>query len=324
MNNPPQSYYRIGSRIKSKRLLKGRTWPNTFMFWLLLLVLMFRFAPSMAENAIDYGAGKANSLASTPGTKLGGLDDYDYLALRNHNGPSGVPLGGIGVGCFDYAPDGRFTRICINNWHAADQSPVIEEVPGTFLAVWRDGQAKLLQRGADFAGMTAVKQTIYRGLFPTAACQIDEDVLVRAWSGLVPHDVKDSSLPLAWIEVELQNTRATTQTFAVAFSWQDVIGRGILDVTNLDLLRASPTVWGKEEAFDKAGKGGKPGWVSLERVPTQAGLFKIGRLTGVRQFSAPLQPVLKTYQNYNNEVVLLAEKSNGAEISVLPAYRVKQ
>ncbi len=322
MNNPPQPRCLITSQLTPKKLLKGRMWRKTFLVWLLVTQPMFRFAAAIAENAIDYGAAKVNSMAATPGTKLGGADSFDYLALKNHHGPSGVPLGGIGVGCFDYAPDGRFTRICINNWHAADQSPVIEQAPGTFLAVWRDGQAGLLQRGADFAGMTAAKETIYQGLFPTANCQVDADTVVRAWSGLVPHDVKDSSLPLAWIEVELKNPTNTKQPVAVAFSWQDVIGRDIVEVTNLDLLRASPTVWGKEEAFNKAWKQGITGWGVLNRVPTQAEPFKVGNLAGIRQFSAPLQPVLKTYQNYNNEIVLLAEKSSGAEISVLPAYRV--
>ena len=299
-------------------------WAKAFVVWLVLFCLVFWCAPSMAEKPIDYGAAKVNSMATTPGTLLGGKDDFDYLALKNHHGPSGVPLGGIGVGCFDYAPDGRFTRICINNWHASDQSPVIEEVPGTFLAVWRDDRAKLLQRGADFAGMTAAKQAVYRGLFPTAACQIDDEALVRVWSGLVPHDLKNSSLPLVWIEVELKNSRTTPEPVAVAMSWQDVIGRNIVDVTNLDLLRASPTVWGKEQAFAKAGEQGIPGWGLLARVPTQAGPFETGQFTGIRQFSAPLQPVLKTYQNYNNEIVLLAEKSQDDEVSVLPAYRVDE
>ncbi len=288
-----------------------------------LLFSVVAAAPAVAgDKTIDYGAAKVNSLAPTPGTKMGGADTFNYLALTNHCGPSGVPLGGIGVGCFDYVPDGRFTRICINNWHAADQSPVIEEAPGTFLAVWRDGRAKLLQRGADFAGMAAAKQTVYRGLFPTAECRMDDYTVVRAWSGLVPHELKDSSLPLAWVEVELNNPGTTPQPVAVAFSWQDIIGRGLLDVTNLDLLRASPTVWGKEEAFDKAQKAGQPTWVPLPRVTTQAESFKVGSLAGVRQFSAPLQPVLKTYQNYNNQLVVLAEKSRGEEISLLPAYAV--
>ena len=322
MNNPPQPSCLIGNLLKDKRLRNRWMRLKTFVAGVILLPLAFRAAPAMAKDVVDYGAAKYNSMAATPDAQLRGKNDFDYLALKNHQGPSGVPLGGIGVGCFDYTPDGRFTRICINNWHAADQSPVIEQVPGTFLAVWRDGQAKLLQRGADFAGMTVAKQTIYRGLFPTAACQVDDDALVCVWSGLVPHDVKDSSLPLAWIEVDLNNPGPTPQRVAVAFSWQDVIGRDIVDVTNLDLLRASSTVWGKENAFEQARKDGQPGWVPLERVPTRAEPLSVGHFAGIRQFSEPLRPVLKTYQNYNNEFVLLAEKSAGAEISALPAYRV--
>ena len=286
-------------------------------------LLLFIAAVARAKE-IDYGADKVNELAPTPGTKMGGGDTFNYLALTNHEGPSGVPLGGIGVGCFDYAPNGGFTRICINNWHAADQSPRIEEARGTFLAVWENGQAKLLQRGKPFAQMPAAQQTIYRGLFPTAECRVDEDKVVRAWSGLVPHDLKDSSLPLAWLEVEVSNPSSTAKPVSVAFSWQDVIGRGLLDVTNLALLHASPTVWGREHAFDLAQKAGQPTWVPLPRVLTQAEPFRVGSMAGIRQFSAPLRSVLKTFQNYNNQVVVLTQASGEEEISVLPAYAVDE
>lgn len=36
----------------------------------------------------------------------------NYFALYDQKGPS--PLGGIGVGAVDLAPDGRFTRMAIN------------------------------------------------------------------------------------------------------------------------------------------------------------------------------------------------------------------
>lgn len=48
---------------------------------------------------------------------LGGRTDFDYLKLENHPGNSGVPLGGIGVGNVEFAPDGRFARIGLNNIH---------------------------------------------------------------------------------------------------------------------------------------------------------------------------------------------------------------
>ncbi len=112
------------------------------LVWLLLGV------STQSDAQIDYGADKVNGMGKTAGTKIGGADVYPYLALVDHPGPSGVPVGGIGVGCFDYAPDGRFTRIGINNWHSeGGDSYTIGSAPGTFLAIWRDGKAHLLQRG---------------------------------------------------------------------------------------------------------------------------------------------------------------------------------
>ena len=67
---------------------------------------------SLAQT--EYGAEAANK-AFCPGGSSGKGQDFNYLALRDHIGPSGVPLGGIGAGCFDLAPDGQFTRIGINN-----------------------------------------------------------------------------------------------------------------------------------------------------------------------------------------------------------------
>ena len=46
---------------------------------------------------------------------LGGREDFDYLALKDHQGPSGVPLGGIGTGYFGFAPDGSFSRMNLNS-----------------------------------------------------------------------------------------------------------------------------------------------------------------------------------------------------------------
>jgi len=307
-----------------RRIARGKFTEPVAMLAFACAAIFTTLTGAKADN-IDYGAGKVNSLAPTAGTKIGGTDNYNYLALADHQGPSGVPVGGIGVGCFDYNPEGAFTRICINNWHASDQADagIIHKAPGTFLAVWRDGKTQLLQRGESQAGIQPAAHTVYRGLFPVAECRVDDAATVRCWSGLVPQDVRDSSLPLAWIEVEVGNSTAASQQVAVAFSWQDVIGRGIVDVSNLDLLkRGGATTWGKEEAFNKADKAGQKTWTFLDRVSTQAGAFTVGSLTGVRQFSAPLHPILNTYQNYNNEVAVLAENSGGTEVTILPGYSV--
>lgn len=296
-----------------------------YLFATVLAVLFSASAEvADAQKKIDYGADKVNQLGTTAGTILGGRDDYDYLALKDHIGPSGVPLGGIGVGYFDYAPDGRFTRLQINNWHGSEQSPVIHDAPGTFLALWMNGKARLLQRqAASYAGMTPSQHTVYRGLFPIAECHIDKSVSVRAFSSLVPHNVRDSSLPTAWIEVKVSNSGSQTARTAVAFSWQDLLARGILDVPDRELLsRFGNTAWDRGEAERAAAREGKRFWVDLPRVPTHASALTVGNLTGICQQCEPLHPVLKTYQNLNNRIAILAEQQQGGEASYLPAYSV--
>ncbi len=297
-------------------------------FNILATVVAALFAASAevsdAQKKIDYGADKVNQLGTTAGTILGGRDDYDYLALKDHIGPSGVPLGGIGVGYFDYAPNGRFTRLQINNWHGSEQSPVIHDALGTFLALWQNGKARLLQRQSSYyAGMSPSQHTVYRGLFPIAECRIDSSVKVRAYSGLVPHNVRDSSLPTAWIEVSVTNPGGQSAETAVAFSWQDLLARGILDVPDRELLsRFGNTAWDRGEAEQAAAKEGKRFWVDVPRVPTNASAVRVGNLAGICQQCEPLHPVLRTYQNLNNRIAILAEQQPGAEVSYLPAYSV--
>jgi len=273
---------------------------------------------------IDYGADQVNSLAPTAGAKLGGGGDYDCLALRDHIGPSGVPVGGIGVGCFDYAPDGAFTRLCINNWHADGPASVIHDAPGTFLATWTPDGARLLRRAErGYAGMAPARHTVYRGLFPIAENRVDDLANVRVWSGLVPQNVKDSSLPLAWVEVTLSNPAAAARPVAVAFSWQDILAREIVDIREPELLKSfGASAWEHNKAISGSERHGQSGWSRLPRVATKATPFSAAGFSGIRQHCPPLEPMLKTYQNYNNEVAIAAEQAPGIEITTLPAYAV--
>ena len=73
----------------------------------------------------------------------------DIFALRDAPGTSGVPLGGIGTGFFDLAPDGGIARVAINNHH---QDGVITDANATFLAVFRASTGShLLQRRPSIA-----------------------------------------------------------------------------------------------------------------------------------------------------------------------------
>lgn len=308
----------------TRRLFSGIRPAPIMVRAFLLISVSLAVSAQMVGAQVDYGADRVNSLPNSIRTVSGGKDDFNYLALQDHRGPSGVPLGGIGVGCFDYTPDGRINRILINNWHGADQSPVIHELPGTFLAAWSGGSAHLLYRSNKmYAGMRPARHTTYGGLFPTADCIIDAETTVHAWSGLSPHNIKDSSLPVAWFEVELRNDSAVPKPMAVALSWQDVLARGILDVRDRSMLPGGVnTAWTRGDAERTAEKSGRSFWTELPRVPTNATQLQVGALFGVCQSCAPLRTVVKTYQNLNNRVALLAEQTSGAEISIVSSYDV--
>lgn len=252
----------------------------------------------------------------------------DYLALHDLGGPSGVPLGGIGVGAVDFAPDGHFTRMALNNWatdsgvaRARAENPAWDEE--AFLALWeRDSSGTVavrrLQRdGRSLYGMNAYTHSTYRGLFPTARLSLDDGpspqphslISVYAYSGLVPQNVKDSSLPGFWIEVTLANSDSKPVEAAVALSWPDLLGRGLYDVA---------------PGAEKTGYHGAFNIDKLVPVPPSQTLveaFAAGGLHGLRQF-AQHTPVIRqaTFQNYMNAVAILAETPQGGSVSVEPSW----
>jgi len=142
------------------------------------------------------GPGVNSGSGSTSG--LCGVDDArfdDPRSLLNSTGDAtGVPLGGVGVGFIDYAPDGQIKRIAINNHH--EDGVLTDTINGTFLALWEEptsssatelgnkgarGSAKVLQRppisgAAGAAGLGDLRDaaTNYTGLFPTATLNVDQ------------------------------------------------------------------------------------------------------------------------------------------------------
>ena len=136
---------------------------------------------------------------------------------------TGVPLGGIGAGWFDLAPDGGVSRVAINNWH---QNGVVwganpgGAANGTFMAVWRrsGGAAHLLQRrpsiaspllqAAPHASASPAFPTINVTLTPPAGAN-PAPVVTRGWSPFVPHQVANSYLPIAVLEVTVDNSLGT-------------------------------------------------------------------------------------------------------------------
>jgi hypothetical protein len=227
---------------------------------------------SNGAHADPWSAPGVNS-GSGATSGLCGIDDTrfdDPRSLVNSTGDAtGVPLGGIGVGFFDYAPDGQIKRVAINNHHA--DGVLTDTINGTFLALWEGApgtplheqpaeagvtaagsSARVLQRlpaagaaGAAGLGDLAGIATNFTGLFPTARLSVDEGrVVVSAWSSLVPQQIENSSLPLAYFDVTVRNHRDTATAVGVAFSWQEVIARSVFDASAAQLDACYPNQTG--------------------------------------------------------------------------------
>jgi len=159
--------------------------------------------------------------------------------LRNAPWRAGMPLGGIGCGKFELLPSGWFGRFTINhNW----DMPLWEDpfVPsrGTFFAICAsDGVRRVtrwLRRGwpeSELAGAEQVRCVEFRGAFPFAdVAFVDEKLPVRAslraWSPLIPHNMKDSSLPVAFFELTLENPLARSLEVSAMMSLENFVGIG--------------------------------------------------------------------------------------------------
>lgn len=272
---------------------------------------------SFAQSG-GYGADDANRRFAPSLGMLGGETQFDYLNLKNHAATSGVPLGGIGAGNVQFAPNGRFVRIGMNNIHLP-----IKKSKASFFSVWYDDGSerevvRLVRDAETQYGMASVSEIYYTGLFPQVGMSFGESigglkVDIHAWSSLIPHDVKNSSLPMAFFDVEVASDEGGD--VAVAFGWEDFIGRGI---------KEPPTIEGMDgQIFSHDRNRLSNGEMWPDRAPEQTWSepWATGKMAGVRQFTPkPLKPRRANFQNYVNEVVLLTQESADAEISVLPSY----
>ncbi len=260
-------------------------------------------------QADNYGADKANK-RYVPSGSLGGRSDFDYLALADHPSRSGVPLGGIGAGNVEFAPNGRFVRIGLNNIHLP-----IEKSSAAFFALWykaagRTTARRLVLDSVGQYGMNGVRHTSYTGLFPKADLAVDDAVVgctIHAWSSLVPQDVKNSSLPMAFFDVELE-ARADVEA-SVAFSWEDFIGKGIRDPLSVQGMDG--------QIFSRNSLVNGEDWPERGAINTFSAPYERQGFSGVRQYSeGPIIPRKATFQNYVDEVAVLARADDGTVSSL--------
>ena len=260
-------------------------------------------------------------------------EEPDYMNLQNFKGQTGVPLGGIGTGSFMISPEGKFSKINLNNTDAYGN---INYPKGSFLAVYEkdaDGQsARRLERDQNPSntsfGMKGFTDVTYRGLMPfidmhyqdANAPADDAKITMEAFSGLTPNNSKDSALPVSWIEVTVENPSDQPKEVGVAFSWEDVLGKNIMDLT-ADYDAFENVAWDKGlRSNDGLVGGGKMEFAYMQKPNTFAQPVRIGGMQGVMQSCDPMSPRKYTYQNYNNRVAVLGQADEGVTVTTLPSY----
>jgi uncharacterized protein (DUF608 family) len=157
---------------------------------------------------------------------------HDYCTSR------GFPLGGIGTGGFSIFTNGGFGKFRTNhNWF---KSIAEAEYPkGTFFAVWTKANgrkvAKILRRGyqggEEFSNVESIQHTEFRGRIPIFDLNYtDEDLPIQlkltGFTSLIPHNVKDSSLPVAFFKMEINNRNQYSVESSILFSFENILGIG--------------------------------------------------------------------------------------------------
>ena len=302
---------------KTRLLLNTHRFSLKMTCSVLVISLLFGFQIKAQQNTDSYGVDEANSKFKLANNVLGGNENFDYLNLKDHPAASGVPLGGIGAGNINLSPNGRFTRIGINNIHQP-----IKRTKSSFFALWvDDGSTKqtrrLVKDNEMQYGMKGIEHSYYKGLFPMANLKFDMGDMavnpnITAYSGLIPHNVKDSSLPMAWFDVELEGLKDAD--VSVAFSWEDILGI-IRDPKSLEGMD------GQLLSNNRAKLCNGEKWPDMERPETRVMPYNRGKMSGFLQFTPnPILPLKWTFQNYVDHLAVVVEKSNNQKVSVLSSY----
>jgi uncharacterized protein (DUF608 family) len=166
-----------------------------------------------------------------------GLDEATGI-VQNGQWQNGVPLGALGCGKFEVLPSGWFSRFSINhNWDEPLWDHPWRPSRATFFAI-RAANPKPVTRWLRFGfreqelpGVTQVAHVAYHGQLPVVDAKFQDAALpvgvsLRAWSTLAPHNVKDSSLPVAFFEFTLSNTNTQPAEASLLFSLEHFIGCG--------------------------------------------------------------------------------------------------
>jgi len=161
--------------------------------------------------------------------------------------------------------------------------------------------------------MTGFENVLYTGLFPVAKWDFNENdelvsnISVFTYSFIVPQDIKNSSMPVAFIDVNIENSSDYKINASVMLSFSDIIGRGIKDTNKYNLP-------------DFNLDGNSDFWYFMEPPKTKAENINISDFSGVSiKSSKPLTHSKWTLQNYNDSFVVLG---NGGKVTTIKKYNI--
>jgi hypothetical protein len=156
--------------------------------------------------------------------------DLDTGTIHSARWISGVPLGGIGCGAFEILSDGSISHATINN----NWDKPTGDLKGCFAALWTNAggrlQARALKLKSEY-NLPTVSNLDYRGLYPQAFISYPDTTLpvsvsLRAYNPIIPHDVKNSNLPVAIFVFTVKNEAHAPVEASIALSWENFIGVG--------------------------------------------------------------------------------------------------
>ena len=153
---------------------------------------------------------------------------------KEKTGAISFPLGGIGSGCIGLAGNGAlidweiFNRPAKNSWNGMSHFAVRAEENGEvvdFRILNGDLTPPYIGPGvgpseSSFAGWPHFREHEFTGAFPVAQLNFGGEKfpgipVLTAWSVLIPGESKDSSLPGAFFEIELENNSPKTLDYTV-------------------------------------------------------------------------------------------------------------
>jgi non-lysosomal glucosylceramidase len=185
------------------------------------LTLKLPLGPNSSIPKFDYVCVSPNERYITHGRAERWIRDHD----KGKEVRCGMPLGGIGAGRIEIARDGSFRNLTTNN----NIDAPFYRPEYCFMAAVVDGRERIL-RDEPAVGTPPVERIDFEARYPIAHLTFTDKawpipIKLTAWSPIIPGNIDDSSLPVAMLEFELNNTTSKEVSVHLGLSWENLLGR---------------------------------------------------------------------------------------------------